>query len=287
VRWSYSGSVYDLTRGDDRFRTGMDALVAEREAENLRDATVRAMVSRAQQGLVGGPLPDGFRRVHDPRTGKVIKYELDPVRSQIIKEAVERVLSGESAYAVAHGFNDRGIRTRHGNSWTGASLSRTIRSPALAGLRQLRGEVLQGVESQWPALIVPEQHYRLRELFNDPRRRTNKEGSKVRHMSSGIFRCGVCDGPVQVRSRARKDGSRQHRYACKPGFHVSRDQEEVDAFVSAVVVRFLSRPDVAAELAETEQDDDTVAARAEVARLKGLLTEARGKVRTGALSLVR
>ena len=33
VRWAYSGTVYDLAHGSDRFRTGLDALVAEDEVE--------------------------------------------------------------------------------------------------------------------------------------------------------------------------------------------------------------------------------------------------------------
>ncbi len=284
VKWSYSGSIYDLTDGTDRFRTGLDALVAEREAENLRDATVRAVERRARYGEVHGPLPDGFKVVYDPNTGKATDHVIDPERAPIVREAVRRILAGESAYAVSKDFNARGIRTKHGKPWTGANLARRIQSPSLAGFRVFRGETIE-VTAKWPELITREEHYRVKALYSDPSRRDNREGSRVKHLGSGIYLCGVCNAPLRSLSRARKDKSRQLRYVCHSNFCVQRDAERLDTYVGDVATRFLSRPDVLADLDEIEADDTVADAITEAARLKGQLDDARAKVESGELTL--
>ena len=68
VRWAYSGTVYDLTDRSDRFRTGLDALVAEDEAERTRERVLRAMRSNATKGRPHGRLAFGYRRVYDDQT---------------------------------------------------------------------------------------------------------------------------------------------------------------------------------------------------------------------------
>ena len=46
VMWSYSGGrLFDLADGDDRFATGLDALLAEKEAEQTR-VRIRARAPR-------------------------------------------------------------------------------------------------------------------------------------------------------------------------------------------------------------------------------------------------
>ena len=56
VAWSYSGRLYDLSRTDDRFATGLDALVAAREASQIRTESCEASGSRPRK--VGPPASD-------------------------------------------------------------------------------------------------------------------------------------------------------------------------------------------------------------------------------------
>ena len=66
VRWAYSGTVYDLAHGSDRFRTGLDALVAEDEVEKMRSRVLRALRANANSGRPHGVVGFGFRREYDP-----------------------------------------------------------------------------------------------------------------------------------------------------------------------------------------------------------------------------
>jgi site-specific DNA recombinase len=85
VRLAYKGRIYDLTVGADRFQTGLDALLDERDAEEIRDGILRShRASVAAGGLEGrsrtatpAPTCPGLRRVGeqvpDPQTAPVVQ----------------------------------------------------------------------------------------------------------------------------------------------------------------------------------------------------------------------
>lgn len=285
VRWSYSGRLYDMTDDDDRFSTGVDALVSEREAGLTRKRIIRSVEARAERGGAHGRLPDGYAVEYDPKTGKVARRVLDPVRAPLIREAAHRVLAGESAWSIAADFNARGFTSRTGKPWSGANLVKRLQTPTVCGRRVFRGEVLEGVRGDWPAILTEDEYDRLQAVFADPARKTTRGGNRVRWLGTGIFRCGVCGTPVRMISAKRKDGSRRVRYTCPGEFCVQRASEPVDAKVEAVVTRFLARPDVVAELHDDDPGDAVREAQAEVARLRAQLDDARRKVDEGSLSL--
>lgn len=284
VLWSYNGRTFDLTNDDDRFSTGMDALVAEREAGLIRKRVMRDVADRAATGRPHGKVHDGLRTVYDARTGKPAGWELDPARAPIIREIVERLLAGESAYGIAADLNRRGITTATGKEWRGGNIVNRMRSPSIAGKRVYGGQVLEGVTAQWPAIVTAEEHDRLVALLADPRRKDNKEGPGVKWLGTGIYRCGVCDGPMRIISGYRRNGTRRTRYGCVEKYCVQRSAGPTDEVVERALVRFLSRPDVMTELTDV---DDTLQqeAVAEVARLQAELTEARAKVKRREITL--
>lgn len=284
VHWSYSGRLYDMGDDDDRFATGLDALVGEREGGLIRKRVLRAVTARAAIGKVHGRMPDGYRAVRDPHTGHVVARELDPERAPLLQEAARRLLAGESAWTIAADLNRRGHTTRSGKPWTGANLVGRLRPASLCGRRVFRGEVTDVEMPDWPKLLSEHDYDRLQAVLNDPARRTTRNGNRVTHQGAGIYLCGVCGAPMRSLSAKRRDGSRQFRYDCSARHCVARDALRVDEVVDWFVVEFLSRPDVFAELTDTD-DAAVLAAQAEAARLRGLLDDARAKVTSGAISL--
>ncbi|MEU7639847.1 MULTISPECIES: recombinase family protein [unclassified Streptomyces] len=109
VLWCYGGKVYDLSNKDDRFRTGLDALLGEREVDELRDNVLRAMRANAVGGRPHGPSPYGYRRVYDPDTGAFVRVEPDPDEAPIVREICVRVAAGQSYKAIAQRLNERGV----------------------------------------------------------------------------------------------------------------------------------------------------------------------------------
>jgi site-specific DNA recombinase len=285
VRWSYNGRLYDLTDDDDRFSTGIDALMSEREAGLTRKRVLRSVEARATTGKPHGRLLDGYMIKYDPATGKPLRRVLDPERAPIIKTIAERLLAGDPAYTIAADLNRDGITTRSGKPWTGANVVKRVMSPTLAGLRVHRGEVIEGLEADWEPILTLDEYHRLVALLSDPKRRLNKEGNHVRHLGTGIYLCGVCEAPVRMISGYRPDRTRRVRYSCSKNHCVMRAAEPTDAKVERTLITYLSRPDILADLNATAHDADTQAAAADVARLRAQLIDARQKVDEGKLTL--
>ncbi|CAL9296647.1 hypothetical protein SUDANB25_02664 [Streptomyces sp. SudanB25_2051] len=109
VLWCYGGKVYDLSNKDDRFRTGLDALLGEREVDELRDNIMRTLRANAITGRPHGITPYGYRRVYDEKTGAFVRVEKDPEQAPIVLEISKRVANGEPYRAIAKDLQDRGV----------------------------------------------------------------------------------------------------------------------------------------------------------------------------------
>ncbi|MET8627956.1 recombinase family protein [Kitasatospora sp. NPDC004669] len=109
VLWCYGGKVYDLSDKDDRFRTGLDALVGEREVDELRDNVMRALRSNAAEGRPHGRAPYGYRRVYDEKTGAYLRTEIVPEQAEIVREICERVAAGQAYKRIADDLNVRRV----------------------------------------------------------------------------------------------------------------------------------------------------------------------------------
>jgi DNA invertase Pin-like site-specific DNA recombinase len=291
VLLSYSGRTFDMSDPDDRFGTGLDALLSERESDYTRRRVLRAVRANADKGRPHGKLLYGYRREYDPATRELIRQEPDPQTAAVVQEAARRVLAGETPYSIAQDFNRRGIKPPRGSKrgWDLTQIKRLCTNPSYAGLRTHQGKILRDdagnpVATAWPSLIDQADHAALVTRLTDPNRRTQRD-SAVRHLLSGIAVCGVCDGRVRVQKNRGFLA-----YLCVEGFHVSRREDHLDAFVEAVTVARLQRPDLLDLLTE-DQDEDVAAAIAEARDKRTRLNEfydaaAAGELTPAALSRI-
>src|SRR5687768_13535504 len=104
VLYCYSGKVHDLTRTDDRFTTGLDALLAEREADLTRDRVLRAVRANMATGRPYGRTLYGYRRVYDAQTRQFLEQVPHEEQAPVVREAARRVMAGESCRSVALDF---------------------------------------------------------------------------------------------------------------------------------------------------------------------------------------
>ncbi|GGY65454.1 recombinase family protein [Streptomyces xanthochromogenes] len=109
VLWCYGGKVYDLSNKDDRFRTGLDALIGEREVDEMRDNVLRALRANAVNGKPHGQHAYGYRRVYDPHTREFVQTEVEPGEAAIVREICKAVADGKSYNAIAKALNLRGV----------------------------------------------------------------------------------------------------------------------------------------------------------------------------------
>jgi DNA invertase Pin-like site-specific DNA recombinase len=187
---------------------GVLAAIGEEESRNISKRTKRAAEARAAEGKAhGGIRSFGYdieRGADGERLGTA-KLIVIPEEEALVKDAVRRVLRGESLSSICRAWNEQGHLGTKGHEWTNQVLRQTLTSPRLAGLRVHQGDVIGN--GNWKAIIKKKDHYRLLALFAT---RSRVGRPPVSLLGGGLLRCAVCNEPMQV-SYTR--GVR--RYTCK------------------------------------------------------------------------
>lgn len=233
VPWCYSGTIYDLSTGSGRFRTGLDALLAEEEVERARGRVLRALNANVAAGKPHGKIPFGYRAVRDHKTGSIVDRVIDEAEAAVLHEAARRILAGESVRSVYRDFNAREIPGPTGKPWSHRTMTRLLKSPTYAGQRVHKGTVGPGT---WAPIFTEDEHLALTTLLDDPSR-TVARGTAPKHLLTGIATCGVCGGSVfRLKDRGRET------YVCREGFHVSRSKASTDLLVTETVISGLEDP---------------------------------------------
>lgn len=304
------GRTYDPRNSRDRRSMLEDAVDSEYESSKTSERLRRTMRANAEAGRVHGKNLYGYRRDREYDRAKrkevIVDIVEDEVQGPVVREAVRRVIAGESYYEIAKSFNERGIEPRRpanrehnrGKGWTAVSIKQMVEMPAYRGLRQHTRdgvrELLPG--TQWPRLISDKEWAQLEARFAaDKGQWGSHRSDELKHMLSGVARCGVCGSIVRVGKQ--NAGRRQmvmdehgepvlypegHRYAGKPrrvspghyntyicqgapgrtGFHVAMREEHLDTLVTEMVLARLERPDFLAKVGA--KDDGVDEARAEL-----------------------
>lgn len=240
-------SRFDLSTADGRMQARIAASIDAGEAERTAERVARAKADAAAKGeWRGGPRPFGY---------EADGVSVRPKEAGALLDAARGLLAGRSLNALAREMTAAGHRTARGAEINGVNLRRILRRARNAGLLERQGTVVG--EAKWPA-IIPEDVWRaVGSLLDDPSRRTTT-GPERKWLGSGLYRCGVCGGPL----RATQERSGSLSYRC-PDSHVSRDAAALDGHVRQVIGGVLDRD--AADLLAVEEDEG---------RTDELLTEA-------------
>jgi site-specific DNA recombinase len=193
----------------------------------------------------------------------------------LVKEAVRRVLAQDSLYAISKDWNERGVPTVTGASWSPKTLQQILLSGRIAGFRDHRGE--QIASKQWKPLVKVADWNSVRTILIDKaKRRTRVARSYL--LGQGLLRCGECGGKLVAAPRRNRAGEFVPRYSCRKDKggcgRVSAPAEPIEAIISSDVIEALSDPDFVARLGGGGGTDDAEAYRAELAELEASLEEA-------------
>ena len=264
------GGELDLSTSAGRMVARILGSVARQESEHSGERRSRAYMQKAGLGAwEAANRPFGYTA-----DGKPLEPE-----AQAIRDAVADVLDGTSIQAVARRWEAAGLTTtragatyrRNGEEykasgvWSAPRVRRVLLNPRYAGLAVHQGKVVERdvdgkrerVKGKWDALIEPGDHDRLVALLTDPTRVTTTSWER-RWQGAGIYRCGVCGGPMKSsQSNGRKRPLRRN-YVCR---HrplkgcVLRDAESLDEHVANVILGQLTE----AKLVVPKKRDDGVA----------------------------
>jgi len=258
---------HDLSTADGRAIAMTVAVWDAAEAERTSERLTRKHEQMAQDGRYNGPKPYGW----DVRGKEADRHlVVNQSEKRIVVECVDRILGGESLWAITKDLNKRGIKTTTGRDWQSQVLRRTLMRWMNCGLREHRplGEDRKRrgpsklSKGDWKELYPREKHERLLAVLTDPNRKTNNRGTDPVYLLTSVARCGECGGYVvgakeytyTVKGYKRVDGtrapSRKRVYAANykcmnPGcMKVQRNMMLVDGHVEAVLLGVLARDGV-------------------------------------------
>lgn len=274
----YNGDIYDMSKRTDRKRSAQDAVQAEDEADQISERVLRTKREAAERGAPVGLVPFGFRREYDPKTGRLIGQFPHPPTADLVREAAGRVLSGEKVWSIAKDFQARGIPCAHGSQrgWEQTALKRILINPANIAKRVHQRKVVG--DAAWEPILDEDVYYACRKILTDPQRRTQR-GTEVKYLLSGIAVCH-CGGLLRPRASHKR-----MFYACIQNFDATIALAKCDAYVLAVVLAYLERPEFVQALSGGGRSDAMRAAVAAVAELESELEEARRLVGQRKLSV--
>jgi site-specific DNA recombinase len=297
MTWTTADGSFDLSKASDRKRISHEAVDNEHESGRTSERVQRSVRANAAKGRPHGRFGFGYRRIyHVDRHGRknltaVLEHEQE---APILREIAQRFLAGESFYAIGRDLTDRGVPAPHGAvKWYGTNLRRLMANPTYHGQRTHHGTVVG--PAIWSAIFDDTTWYQLQARLADPARRAHldqhgrhrlrREGA-VRHLLSGIARCGVCGARMMV---GNNRGSKS--YYCKQSFHTARREDLTDQVVIDIILARLNQPDVLQLLADNDHDTAVREAVAEAeekrARLETFIdAAAQGSITAAALARI-
>lgn len=270
----YGGTVYDLSKKDDRRLTAQDALQAEEEADDIQARNARTARRNAAEGKPHGRIAFGYRREYDPDTGELLRQVEDEVAGPVVRQIFKDVAAGDSIYSIVQRLKETGASAPGRSGWGYENLYVILRNAQYRGRRVHRG--VPSGEPRWPALVSDETWAVVQRIISAPERRTS-ESVTIRHELAGLAGCGVCEGRVGSRPQRTRKGDRYTAYACPS--HVSIKSELLEAYVEEGVLAWLSTPAAAAAF-EPPRDDEREARRRQLEAMRRQLEEARSKAVT-------
>jgi site-specific DNA recombinase len=190
------GGELDLSDPDQRTMLYIKAAMAEAEVEKLSVRRKRQELQAAERGQrnLGGIRPmgevwHGKQQVSEERAA----HERD-----LIREAVRRLIAGDSLRGIVVDWMKQGEQTPTGGKWHNVNLRRMLLSPRLVGMRRHDGKLYPGT---WEPIIAQEDYEAIKAILEDPARYKYERGGLPRHLLSGMAHCGLCDNKLSVRKR--------------------------------------------------------------------------------------
>lgn len=239
----------DLNTATGRMMARIVATISSYEVDHQIERQKASCADRAARGKFhGGTPPYGYRAIGDGHL-EIVEHE-----AAIVRDVAASLLAGQSLMAIRDRLNAQHTYTRSGKPWRAPNLRTFVLNPATAGYRTHKGEIVgPGV---WEA-ILPEDEWRaVTALLTDPTRRT-QQGTVRKWQGAGVYRCGLCGAPMYT----WPGGNGKRSYACKKCGRVVRNQEKLDAYITEIIVGYLSRPEnqLAIVAGKSETDIDLTA----------------------------
>jgi len=264
----YNGTVYDLSKREDRKVTAQDAIAAEDEVEGIRDRNVRTARQTAEKGGIWGKLPFGYSRKYDPDTGDLIGQFEHPKQGPVVLRCFQHIDAGGSMHALVKWLSAEPHAVRpDGARWNDSLLRYLLLNRAYLGERIHHGKARNAVWAPIKGLDTPDGRAlfrRVMKTLTDPARHQFAD-SRARHWLTHLPHCGECGDGHRLKYDLVGGPHRREVYNCKTKKDVVIKKPILEAYVEEAVLSWLCRkeqaraaliPDqgkVAADVAEAQE----------------------------------
>lgn len=213
----------DLGTAAGRLVANMLAAVAQAESERKAERHFLRNEAAAAQGLPVGMAGFGYGTdvQKQDKTGKPIYADdgtpvtfrketgkLHETEGPLLRDAIERIIAGESVHSICVEWNRAGIKTRHGNKWAHTQLRRVLLRPRNAGYVERHKKILDGVKGQWTAVCTPEEFAQLKARLRPNMRKREPR----KHMLTGLLSCARCGHAMEAAVSSRFVKGRRYAY---------------------------------------------------------------------------
>lgn len=306
---------YDLLTPSGQQAFYYQAVAHQNFSHRLSTKIKRGYRTKAKrgEGKTGSYRPLGFD--HDP-IEKTIR--VNPIERDYIRHIVKKILATEDPWTwedAARWLNDQGCLTGAGNKWVGVSLRTAVRTPRMAGLIMLDGEIAGEMKEE--SILTKIEWQRLLQHIQSRRGRpptgtylcTGKKspvrcscGGQLTGKTDSHKRRYVDDesfdylGPKQAQEREQELGIElppKREYWCPKRSggcgKLVVDHRVMDAIASDVAVRIMSDPGYPAQVQRALEAGKSKRAPllAELERLNSLLAHWDEKLNEGTATLER
>lgn len=178
----------DFTTRGGRMTADFLAVIAADFSRNQREETRKGLYGRLKQGLYPFKAPLGYLD-----TGRGQAKTPCPINGPLIKELYRLYLSGQHSLRSLHvEMNRRGLRGHHNGPVSLHAIEKILSNTFYHGLITIErtGETFEGLHEP---LVTKRQFAQVQQI------KAGRCGPKVtrhNHQFQGVFRCGLCDGPM-------------------------------------------------------------------------------------------
>lgn len=253
------GGDIDLESDDGEFMAIIGAAVNRKEIRRKSARQREAAKQRAETtgrpwwpsrpfGYDGDPDESGKWWTTKGNPTRYNEIRLHPIEAPLMKQAYTDFLAGTSLREIARKWNEAGVETPKGHTWSGPRVREVLVLARYAGLREYHGQVVG--TGTWDKIVTEEVWGMAHARLTSPSRRVRTFSGR-KYLLSGLALCGACGKTItsQISSRG------QRQYGCYHCRKVSRSGPKLDTVIVETVIRRLSRED-AVELLATDEEVD-------------------------------
>ncbi|KQX75391.1 recombinase family protein [Aeromicrobium sp. Root472D3] len=252
-----------------RIKGSIAAGEADLTSERVKDAA-------KQRAEMGKPKHSRYRTF-----GYDAEFKAIPEEADVIRDAFERVVRGESVSSIAVLWRENGVNMGNGKDVHYSTVKNVVRRHLYAALSTYKGEVVSRSTAE---PIVSEALFWAAQDVLDRKRNPRSGKNARRYLLAGLIQCGEC-GHVLYGSHTytNKSGNSRHSYICKTHMQgcgkVSVMGHHIDEMVLTMVKRRMTMTDAIAV-------PETIDYQSKIQALEEQMQVARADVREGRLTFL-